>query len=101
MKMSNEVAGIKVGDVCVAITLVGEIAGRLKEVKDGSVVFADARLFIPSANDQSGGFSSGVSMTGKVNLDLMEINLSSVVAVIPAHPDIEKGWMEMTSGIIV
>ena len=99
--MSNEIAGVKVGDVIVASSVLGEICGRLKEIKERSIIVESGRLFVPSGDGANGGFCPSVAMLSKPELDIVELQLAMVLSVTPVHPQIEKGWVEYTSGIIV
>ena len=97
----RELAGVKVGDVIVCVSIVGEICGRLKEIKESSVVLESGRLFIPGRDSSSGGFSPSVGMIVKPLMDVVEVQLGGVVSVCPCHPEIEAAWIEYTTGIIV
>ena len=98
----KELVSVQVGDIVVCLTMLGEICGRLKEIKEGSVVLTSGRLFVPSAEGgQGGGFAPSIGMTVQQEMDLVELQLGLVLSVCPAHEAIAAGWTEITSSIIV
>ena len=92
---------MKKGDVVTIVSMMGEVVGRLVEENELVVSLADPRLFVPAREGSSGGFAPGVCMTGQLNLDEVSVNRSVILCVVPSHPDIEAGWREATSGIVV
>ena len=90
-----------VGNVVTVVTILGEIVGRCKAENDVSLTLESPRLFVPAQGDASGGFAPGLCMTGKVNLDEAVLNKSVLLTVVPSHQQIESGWREATSGVIV
>jgi hypothetical protein len=92
---------MKKGDVVTLVTMMGEVVGRLKEENDSGYVVGSPRLFVPAPDSSAGGFAPGLSMTGKQDLSEAEINKSVVLTVIPTHHDVEAGWLQATTGIVV
>jgi hypothetical protein len=90
----------KKNDVVTAVTMLGEVVGKYLEEDDTSFTLGDPRLFVPG-QDGKGGFAPGLSMTGSQELNEAKINKAVCLSVIPSHPEIEAGWREITSGIIV
>jgi hypothetical protein len=88
------------GEVVTLVTMMGEVVGRLKEETTSGYVLDSPRLFVPGSEGK-GGFAPGLSMTGKQDLNEAELNKSVVLCIIPSHPEIEAGWIEVTSGLIV
>ena len=97
----KELVSVEVGDIVVCLTMLGEICGRLKEIKESSVVLTSGRLFVPAAEGGQGGFAPSIGMTVQQEMDLVELQLGLVLSVCPAHEAIAAGWTEITSSIIV
>ena len=89
------------GDVVTVVTMMGEVVGRLKEETSTGYVIESPRLFVPAPDSSAGGFAPGLSMTGKQDLSDATVNKSVVLTVIPTHHDVEAGWIQATSGIVV
>ena len=90
-----------VGNVVTCVTMLGEIVGRVKEETDTSVTLSSPRLFVPAQDGQEGGFSPGISMTGRINLDEAVLSKHVLLTVVPCHEQVEQGWQQATSGIIL
>ena len=88
------------GEVVSIVTMMGEIVGRLKEETSTGYVVESPRLFVPGDQNQ-GGFAPGVSMTGKQEPNESTINKAVVLTVVQTHPDVEAGWVQATSGIVL
>ena len=87
------------GDVVTMVTPVGEVIGKIKEQDDQSVTLEDPRLFVP--NEGGAGLAPGICMTGEMNPSEVTFYKSSIVAMLPTHPDLVKGWTQATSGIVL
>jgi hypothetical protein len=85
--------------VVTVLTPLGEMIGRLESVDTTSVTLKDPRLFI--SQDGGGGFAPGISMTGEMNPKEVTYQLNNVIAILKSHDDIEKGWQQATSGIVL
>ena len=92
---------MKKGDVVTIVSMMGEVVGRLVEETDLSVTVSNPRLFVPAREGSAGGFAPGVCMTGQQDLEKVSINQTVVLCVVPSHTDIEAGWVEATSGIVL
>jgi hypothetical protein len=90
----------KKNDVVTAVTMLGEVVGKLLDEDNTTITLGDPRLFVPG-QDGKGGFAPGLSMTGQQDLSEAKINRAVCLSVIPSHPEIEAGWREVTSGIII
>lgn len=89
------------GDVVTLVTMMGEVIGRLKSSDDISVELESPRLFVPDPSGAgNGGLAPGVSMTGVQDPNESTFNRSVILTVTPTHPEIEKAWIQATSGII-
>ena len=89
------------GEVVTLVTMMGEVVGRLKEETEHGYVVDSPRLFVPAPDSSAGGFAPGLSMTGKQNIDQAVINKAVTMTVVPTHHDVEAGWHQATSGIVV
>lgn len=87
------------GEVVVAVTIAGEIVGRLVEKNDTTVTISDPRYFM--ATQQGAGFGPSLCMTGKPDLDQVELNTSGVLMVTAVAPEAEKAWRTAVSGLVV
>ena len=92
---------MKKGEVVSVVSMMGEVVGRLVEETDLSVTLSNPRLFVPAREGSAGGFAPGVCMTGKQDLDGVTVNRAVILCVVPCHHDIEAGWVEATSGIVL
>ena len=88
-----------INDVVTLITVTGEIIGRVKESDSETITLTDPRLFVQQ--EGGAGFAPGISMTGEANPAELTLNKGVILAVIPTHPDLVKGWSAATSGIVL
>ena len=87
-------------EVVTLVTPVGEIVGRLSKVDDESLTLSNPRLFV-HGGEEGAGFAPGVSMTGEPNPSSVTFVLQNVFSVVKTHADIERGWQQATSGIVL
>ena len=85
--------------VVTVLTPLGEMIGRLESIDTTSVTLKDPRLFV--SQDGGAGFAPGVCMTGQTNPSEVTYQLTNVIAIVESHEDIEKGWQQQTSGIVL
>ena len=88
------------GNVVTLVTMMGEVVGRLKEETSSGYVLESPRLFVPGEGN-AGGFAPGLSMTGKQEPSEAIINKAVTLTVTQTHPDVEAGWVQATSGIVL
>ena len=88
------------GEVVTVLTMMGEVIGRLKEETSTGYVIDNPRLFVPGDQNQ-GGFAPGLSMTGSQEPSEATINKTVTLTVLKTHPDVEAGWVQATSGIVI
>lgn len=86
------------GEIVTAVTLSGEIIGRLTSVESETFHLDSPRLFIPG---EPPGFAPGICMTGNSHPEEAMIFKSTVVAVVKTHPDLAAQWVQATSGIVL
>lgn len=87
------------GQVVTAVTLGGEIIGRLKDETNTHIVLSDPRMFV--MGEQGTGFAMGVSLTSQQNPTVANINMQTVLTVLPCNKEVEEGWTSQTSGIVL
>ena len=88
------------GEVVTVLTMMGEVIGRLKEETSTGYVIESPRLFVPG-EDNRGGFAPGLSMTGSQEPGQATINKAVTLTVLKTHSDVEAGWVQATSGIVI
>ena len=88
------------GEVVTVLTMMGEVIGRLKEETSTGYVITNPRLFVPG-EDNRGGFAPGLSMTGEQEPSEATINRALALTVVKTHADVEAGWVQATSGIVL
>jgi len=86
-------------EVVTLVTHLGEMIGRVKEETETTVTLSDPRLFVQQ--EGGAGFAPGICMTGEMNPTEVTFNKGSVLAMLPTHPDLVKGWSQATSGIVL
>ena len=87
------------GEVVSVVSLLGEIVGRLKSESETTITLSAPRLFVQQ--DGGAGFAPGISMTGEADPAELTLNKGVILAIIPTHPDLVKGWSAATSGIVL
>ncbi len=87
------------GEVVTLVTVLGEIVGRLKESDFETVTLSDPRLFVQQ--DDGAGFAPGICMTGESKPDELVFRQNAILAIVPTHADLIKGWSQATSGIVL
>lgn len=88
---------MKKGDIVVAMTMAGEIIGKLVTTGSGTVTLEDPRTLMQS--EQGVGFAKGVCMSGK--LDPKIITISNYVFVTEVSDEFEKAWRQAVSGLVL
>lgn len=86
------------GDVVTAMTMAGEIVGKLVSLSEnGTVVLNDPRTLIN--NEQGVGFAKGLCMTG--DLDPTQAVISNCIFVMKTGDEFEKAYRQSISGLIL
>lgn len=86
---------MKKNDVVSVITLAGEFVGKYQEMIDGQVSLKDPRMLVQGPEGQM-GFAKGICSTG---VEEPESVVMSAVFVTPTAKEVEKGYIQFTSGI--
>jgi hypothetical protein len=89
------------GEIVTVVSMMGEVVGRMKDLGDTTVTLESPRLFVPAQDQNGGGFAPGLSMTGEQDLNEATLNLSVVLAIVPTHEAVAKGWVSATSGLVL
>jgi len=90
---------MKKGTVVSLVTLTGEFVGKFEEETDASIVIKDPRMLVHG--EQGMGFAHGVCATGKANVDSVSFYTGGTVFMTETNEDVEKAYIQATSGIVV
>jgi|TARA_B110000908_G_scaffold14285_1_gene16361 hypothetical protein len=83
-------------DVVSVVTLAGEFVGKFVTQSDaGLLELKDPRMLVQGP-DGNMGFAEGICSTGKMKPDSVTM---SVVFYTPSSKEVEKAYLEFTSGI--
>jgi hypothetical protein len=86
---------MNVNDVVSVVTAAGEFVGKLNGFDGDAVVLSKPRMLV--SNGEGMGFARGICMTGKENPE--SATFHNVVFVTPTNEDIDKAWVQATTGI--
>lgn len=86
-------------EVVVVVTNMGEIVGRMSEETETSVTLKHPRLFLQQG--EQAGLVPGVSASGAENPSELTFYKSMIITITKPNPQIESGWQQQTSGIII
>ena len=84
-------------DIVSVVTVAGEFVGKFVSDVDGVIELDDPRMIVQGPEGQM-GFAHGVCSTGKHEPDSIRM---SYIFNTPTSPEVEKGYREFTSGIIL
>ena len=86
-------------NIMTLVTAAGEMVGRLVESDDESVILENPRAFVQT---QSGvGFAPGVCLTGIKNPEQVEFNKASIIIMCETNEEVQKIWLQSTTGLVV
>ena len=88
---------MKKNDVVSVITLAGEFVGKFQEFVDGNVSLKNPHMIVQGPDGQM-GFAKGICSTGVE--EPTDVTLAAVF-VTPTDKQVEKGYLEFTSGIAI
>jgi len=88
-----------INQVVVVVTNMGEIVGRVSEETEQYVKLKNPRLFLQQG--EKAGFVPGVSAAGSVDPTELKFYKSMIITICDPNPEIENGWQQQTSGIIL
>lgn len=90
---------MKKGDVVAVVNMAGEYVGRLKDEGAEKLILANPRMVV---NGEHGlGFAHGICVTGEHNPNTVAFYTAGIVFVTPVNAEIEKAYVQATSGIII
>jgi hypothetical protein len=81
------------------VTPAGEFVGRLEYQGENKVVLKNPKMIVNTKDGM--GFARGVCLTGKENPEEVTFWGSGIVLVTESNDDIEKAYIQTTSGIII
>ena len=87
---------MNVGDVVSVVTAAGEFVGKLDGFDGDAVILSKPRMLV-MGQEGGMGFARGICMTGVENPE--SATFRSVVFVTPTNEDIDKAWVQATTGI--
>jgi len=88
-----------VNNVMTLVTAAGEMVGRMLEEDDETVVLENPRAFVQTQNGV--GFAPGVCLTGVKNPETIVFNKNSVILMCETNEEVEKIWLQSTTGIVL
>ena len=89
---------LKENEIVCVVTPNGDIIGKLVHQSDSFVRLGDPRGFIQT--QEGVGFAPSVSMGCEHDPTEVCLNMSMIITVTKAHPEIVKAWRQQTSGIV-
>jgi len=90
---------MKKGTVVSLVTLTGEFVGKFQEETAAGVVLTKPRMLVHG--EQGMGFAHGVCATGKADVDSVSFYTGGMVFMTESNDDIEKAYVQATSGIVI
>lgn len=83
--------------VCV-VTPNGDIIGKMVTESKSFVTLKDPRAFVQAP--EGVGFAPSVSLGCEHKLAEVCLNMSLILTVTKAHPEVAKAWRQQTSGLV-
>lgn len=90
---------MSMNNVMTVVTAAGEMVGRLIEEDDETIVLENPRAFVQTQNGV--GFAPGVCLTGVKDPETIVFNKSSVILICETNNEVEKLWLQATTGLVV
>ena len=81
------------------VTAGGEMVGRLYEEDEFMFTLENPRAFVQTK--EGVGFAPGVCLTGIRNPDFVSFPKGNVVLMCKTNEEVEKIWIQSTTGIVV
>ena len=86
------------GEIVCVVTPNGDIIGKLGKTSESFVTLEDPRAFVQT--QEGFGFAPSISLGCDHQLKEVVLNMSMILTVTKAHPEIAKAWRQQTSGIV-
>lgn len=86
-------------DVVTLVTAGGEMVGRLKSENDTSITLESPRAFVQT--EQGVGFAPSVCLTGEREPKEITYNRAAVILMCKTATEVEKMWVQASSGIVL
>jgi len=90
---------MKKGTIVSLVTLTGEFLGKFVDETPAGVTIGDPRMLVHG--EQGMGFAHGVCATGKMNPKEVMFYNGGLVFMTESNAEIEKAYIQATSGIII
>lgn len=90
---------MKKGTVVSLVTLTGEFVGKFDEETSTGIVLTKPRMLVHG--EQGMGFAHGVCATGKADVESVSFYTGGIVLMTESNDDIEKAYIQATSGIVI
>lgn len=86
-------------EVVTLVTAGGEMVGRLVSETDRGFTLKDPRAFVQTK--EGVGFAPSVCLTGIREPDEITFNRTSVILMCKTSEEVEKMWLQTTTGIVL
>ena len=86
-------------DVVTLVTAGGEMVGRLKEETDAGVTLESPRAFVQT--EKGVGFAPSVCLTGVREPEEITFGRGGVILMCKTSDEVEKMWLQSTTGLVV
>lgn len=86
------------GEVVCVVTPNGDIIGKLTATSDSFVTVEDPRGFVQTP--EGVGFAQSVSLGAEPAPEKVVLNMSMILTITKAHPEIVKAWRQQTTGLV-
>lgn len=86
-------------DVVTLVTAGGEMVGRLKEENDAGVTLESPRAFVQT--EKGVGFAPSVCLTGVREPEEITFGRGGVILMCKTSDEVEKLWLQSTTGLVV
>ena len=90
---------IRKGDVVAVVNMAGEYVGKFNDESPTKLTLDDPRMIVNAPEGL--GFAHGICVTGVANARSAEFYTAGIVFVTAVNPEIEKAYIEATTGIII
>ena len=88
-----------VGTLVTLVTAGGEMVGRYLGEDDDSIKVENPRAFVQT--EKGVGFAPSVCLTGKREPEMVSFGKYQVILIVETNPEIEKLWLQATTGLVV
>ena len=86
------------GEIVCVVTPNGDIIGKMTAASDSFVTLEDPRGFVQTP--EGVGFAPSVSIGCEHEMKEVVLNMSMILTITKAHPEIVKAWRQQTTGLV-